>query len=479
MTSGEQILTFEAGGRSLAIPTRDVSEVVVAPKVTRVPQAPAGLQGVANLRGKVVPILSVDALLGGTAPVAGAKIIVLSGEHPIGLAVDAVHAMQSVGEVGGDSDATADLIETTEGPTRLLRLEPLLAGAFAGLRARRATSHAAEPTTAQAAVENTDVAFLQFELAGQAYALPLEQVREVMALPPETTALPKTDAVMAGVMPLRGELLALVSLRAVLGLPAATPDLAPRVVVASLGEATIGLLVDSVRAILRAQAADVGAVPSVLNRGAGEARIDSIVRTPGGLVSVLATERIFVEETVAAILAEGAGRGLAVEGEQKDEGAVEQFVLFRLGDETYGLPVAAVAEVVRLPETITRVPKAPAFVAGVMNHRGLVAPLIDQRRRFGVTGEAESRQRRVIIARLEDLTAGFIVDAVEQILDVPAEALQAAPELATGDTQVFDRIATIEHGGRLVLLVDPRQLLDQAERDIVRELARRSGAESA
>lgn len=479
MSAGQtQVLTFEAGGQSLAIAADEVAEVVSAPRVTRVPLAPASLQGLANLRGKVVPILSVEALLGGAPGAAPARVIVLSGDDPVGLAVDRVSAMRDVA-TAGSLDGLAELVETDSGPTRLLQRGPLLEAALAGLRARSAVERrSAGPGAEPVPAESADVAFLQFELAGQAYALPLEQVREVTLAPAQTTVLPQTDVMMLGVMPLRGDLLPLISMRALLGLPPKPSIAGDRVVVARLGEASLGLVVDGVRAILRVRKQDVGAVPSVLNRGAGEARIDAIVRTSSGLVSVLATERVFLEETVAQIIAEGGGRETATD-QQEGAGAVEQFVLFRLADEAYGLPVAAVREVVRLPDTVTRVPRAPDFVAGVMNHRGAVVPLIDQRRRFAVAGEAAARQRRVIVANVDDLIAGFIVDAVQQILNVPAEALRPAPDLAAAEAPLFDRIATLDLDGRLVLLVDPRQLLDQAERDIVRDVAQRSNATPA
>lgn len=475
---GDQILTFTAGGRALAIASRDVAEVVASPRVTRVPQSPPSLQGLANLRGRVVPILSVDVLLGGVSGDAATRVIILNGEHPIGLAVDGISAMRTADASAEADGAPADVIDTGDGPVRLLRIEPLLAATFAGRPQRATTAQVSEPQPLPASSARAEVGLLQFELAGQAFALPLEQVREVVAMPPDIAALPHADAVMVGVMPLRGDLLALVSLRALLGLPPAPAKAGARVVVASLGQADIGLQVDAVHAILRASEGDVGAVPSLLNRGAGEARIDAIVRTPGGLVSVLAAERIFEEETVAAIIAEGAGRAAESQRQQGGETAMEQFVLFRLADETYGLPIACVREVVRLPDVITRVPRAPGFLAGVMNHRGAVVPLIDQRRRFAVPGEAAG-QRRVIVAGLGDLTAGFIVDAVEQILSVSSEALRATPELAAADAPIFDRVVTIEVDGRLVLLVDPQRLLDQAERDLLRDVAARSMAPTA
>ena len=60
----------------------------------------------------------------------------------------------------------------------------------------------------------------------------------------------------------------------------------------------------------------------------------------------------------------------------------EQFIIFRLGDQEYGLPIAAVEEIARPPDHIARMPKAPAFIDGVMNLRGIVVPIVDLRRRF-------------------------------------------------------------------------------------------------
>jgi purine-binding chemotaxis protein CheW len=456
---GERVLIFAAAGQALAIDAGAVAEVVALPPLTRVPHAPRALAGLANLRGRVVPILAMDALLGRAGGELASRVILLDGADPLGLAVQRVTSMGQAGD------------------TQVLDLEQLLAGVSFTDGARPQRAGGRQPAArAEPIPQSADVAFLEFQLAGQAYGLPLEQVREVAALPENVTALPHTDAAMIGVIPVRGELVALVALRAVLGLPAAAPTSETRVVLVSVAGASLALMVDKVSAILRADARDVGAAPAVLNRGAGEARIDAIVRRPGGLVSVLAVERILHEDSIAQIIAEGAGRGGRSEADREDI-AMEQFILFRLGRETYGLPVAAVIEVVRLPEQVTRAPRAPDFVAGLMNHRGSVVPLVDQCRRFGAEETGDARHRRIVVARVGDLTAGFIVDAVEQILSVPAEDLQATPQIA--ETPVFDRVATVDVDGRMVLLVDPRQLLDQAERDIVRELAERSKSEPA
>jgi purine-binding chemotaxis protein CheW len=467
MATAPPVLTFGVARRRLAISAEAVAEVVAAPRLTRVPQAPAGLAGLANLRGKVVPVVSLAALLGEASALSAQRLIVLDREQPVALAVDEVTAVRELG-----AEAPAGLAEAPEDAIRLLDLDPLLVRAFEGLARAplaRAAAQAAPPAEPPP-LEAEERVFLTFDLAGQVYALPLAEVREAADLPAQITQLPRGDDTAVGVMRLRGALLPLVSLKALLGLPMdAGPGAA--VLVSALGEAAVGLVVDEARAILRVSADHIQPVPSVLNRGAGEARIDALARTQAGIVSILAVERIFSDEAVRRILAEGAGRIEAAHTDKTRDEAMEQFLLFRLGDERYGLPIAAVDEVLALPDRWTRTPRAPAFMAGVMNHRGAVLPLVDQRRRFEVAGETPGRRRRVIVVRLDDLAVGFVVDAVERIFDAAPGALHPAPELIAEGAAVFDRIATLELDGRPVLLIQPRELLDQAERDLVRSLA--------
>jgi purine-binding chemotaxis protein CheW len=151
---------------------------------------------------------------------------------------------------------------------------------------------------------------------------------------------------------------------------------------------------------------------------------------------------------------------------------VERFIVFQLGDEQYGLPIGAVDEIARRPESLTRVPRAPAFVEGVMNLRGAVIPVIDQRRRFATGGEAEPGRGRIIVMTISGLRAALAVDAVTEILAVPASDLEPAPGLATGDAAIFDRVARAGSDGRMILLIDPKVLLDAAERDLLGAIAR-------
>ena len=262
------------------------------------------------------------------------------------------------------------------------------------------------------------------------------------------------------------ELLPVVSLRHLLGLPKihAASD---RVVVARVGGVTIGLAVDRLRAILRVADHLIDPAPAILNRGEGEAQVQSICRLPQGreLLAILSGERLFRDEKMAPVLADGRDEDGAMQTNAA-EAALERFLVFRLGEEEYGLPLDAIDEVVRLPERLTRLPNAPDFIEGIITLRGKVIPVIDQRTRFASTG-AKAGRARIVVTRMEGRKAGFIVDTAAEILAVGPDDISATPDLAAEAGRLFSRVASLDGGKRLVLLIEPKELLDRAEQDML------------
>ena len=100
--------------------------------------------------------------------------------------------------------------------------------------------------------------------------------------------------------------------------------------------------------------------------------------------------------------------------------ADEQFIIFRLGEQEYGLPIAAVDEIARPPEQIARLAQGAGFVDGVMNLRGTVVPIIDLRRRFELASKEPAGGRRILVLALGGGKTGFMVDGVSEVMRVPA-----------------------------------------------------------
>ena len=155
----------------------------------------------------------------------------------------------------------------------------------------------------------------------------------------------------------------------------------------------------------------------------------------------------------------------SLKGSQEQE---LRFLVFRLGDDEFALPIdASRHEVARVPDQITRLPKTPKFLEGVVNLRGDVLPVVDQRRRFDMPVSEAKADRRLVVVRTERHRAGLIVDSVSEVLRCSSHALKPAPDL-TGDAfALVSSVINLESAQRIVLLLDPSELLSRAERGLL------------
>jgi len=142
-------------------------------------------------------------------------------------------------------------------------------------------------------------------------------------------------------------------------------------------------------------------------------------------------------------------------------------LVFRLGDGEFGLPIDAVVEVAQVPEQITRVPKTPRFLEGVINLRGDVLPVVDQRRRFDMPKIDNLEGRRLIVMKTDRYRAGLIVDSVSDVLRTYDESVEPPPDLTDATSRLIRGVINLEKTNRMVLLLDPTELLTRAEQGLL------------
>ena len=135
----------------------------------------------------------------------------------------------------------------------------------------------------------------------------------------------------------------------------------------------------------------------------------------------------------------------------------EQLVTFSLGSEEFGVDIMRVQEIIRIPP-ITRVPKAPNYVEGVINLRGNVIPVISLRTRFNMTRVADTDLSRIIVLQVQAKVFGIRVDAVTEVLRIDSEAIEPPPPIALGmDSQYIRGVGKI--GERLLILLELDQIM--------------------
>lgn len=137
--------------------------------------------------------------------------------------------------------------------------------------------------------------------------------------------------------------------------------------------------------------------------------------------------------------------------------AEEQLVTFSLGSEEFGVDIMKVQEIIRIPP-ITRVPKAPDYVEGVINLRGNVIPVVNLRVRFGMPPAEETDLSRIVVLQVKGKVFGVRVDGVTEVLRLDSESIEPPPPVALGMESHFIR-GVGKVGERLLILLNLEQIM--------------------
>lgn len=146
---------------------------------------------------------------------------------------------------------------------------------------------------------------------------------------------------------------------------------------------------------------------------------------------------------------------------------------FKLADEEYGLEILKVQEIIGMMN-VTRVPRTPAFIRGVINLRGKVIPVVDLRLKFGMDSQDDTDKTCIIVVQVmrggAKVTIGIIVDEVSEVLDIELEQIEETPSFGTSvDADFVMGMGKI--GDKVVMLLDVERVLTAGELDAVGGMA--------
>jgi purine-binding chemotaxis protein CheW len=146
--------------------------------------------------------------------------------------------------------------------------------------------------------------------------------------------------------------------------------------------------------------------------------------------------------------------------EQNSE-EVLQLVSFTLGKEEFGIDILKVQEINRTSQ-VTRVPNSPHFIEGVINLRGKVIPIVDLRKRFGMSTWQHDKNTRIIVVEVLSKTVGFIVDSVREVLRIPQSVVDPPPPIVAGiSSDYIEGVGKMDD--RLLILLNLEKALSSSE----------------
>lgn len=146
--------------------------------------------------------------------------------------------------------------------------------------------------------------------------------------------------------------------------------------------------------------------------------------------------------------------GFAVEREK-------QLVAFRVGREEFGVDVMKVEGVISMVD-ITRMPRAPGFVEGIINLRGQIIAVVDLAARLGIQAEERSSATRIVVVEAKEVKVGLLVDSPE-VINISPEDIEPSPAVALGEVESSFIQGVVKLGGRLLILLDMDRVLTEEE----------------
>ncbi|WP_166244791.1 chemotaxis protein CheW [Paenibacillus turpanensis] len=457
---GRQWVTFYLNEQLYGLPIETVKGIVRMERVTRVPFAEPYLEGLINQRGTLLTVVNGSRWIGHKSEHPPQKILILQGrERSAGLAVDRIaDVMVLEGESGRGSDADAlgqyeGFVMRGDTVIRVIRAEAVLdAVAGTGHGSKQGITAVGGTAPGHSSLQGEDEAqredalpILQFAIAGESYALPMKQVKEIAPMPEKLEPIQGMPSSFMGLGLFRdGRMMPVVNTAVLLfGQSVGRPA---RVICVELPTATgvlrIGLAVSQVNEVRRLrQDAPVGMPGSFKQLADG---IQSVHHLNGStkpifllglehlldktgvlpfLISSTAAGTWKSPESAAAALGLDAGAETTV-GLSAHGAAKELYVFFRLQGQEFGIPAAKVREITRVTP-IRQIPFAPDGVAGLTNIRGQLVTVVDANEKLQL-GSREENLGQLVVMQGRGASRCIGVEQVTRVLSVSLEQLQQA-----------------------------------------------------
>jgi purine-binding chemotaxis protein CheW len=145
-------------------------------------------------------------------------------------------------------------------------------------------------------------------------------------------------------------------------------------------------------------------------------------------------------------------------GNRRGDQSVSQFVGFRLDNEDYAIAITKIQEII-LMKPITRIPQVPGYIEGLINLRGSVIPIVNLRKRFGLSAHEADDETRTIVVNIHDKTVGCVVDAVTKVMRINRDQIQPPPlSVLSNAHQFISGLAQLED--RLLIILDIEKLFE-------------------
>lgn len=475
-----QLVTFLLGDDEFGADIMDVKEIIRVPEITKVPNAPGYVEGACNLRGNVLPIIDGRTRFNLERKLKdeNSRVLVIDVEgKATGVIVDRVSEVMRVSTAdieeppqivkNVDSDYLNGVVKLDNGNRLVMLLDVVKALKVNTVGKEKPNGRNVDKQKAASIISSSiaesinEEQLVSFLLDREEYAIGIMDVKEIIRIP-QIVKVPNCEAYIEGVVSIRNNLLPIINLRTYFGMDYKEIDDHTRILVVDMGSFTAGIMVDKISEVLRVQTSFIQPPPK-FSKNSGE-QLKGVAKLNNGkrMILLLEPSKLISADEISAIT----GKSETSE-EQAEEKSItaqildeEQLVTFKIDMEEYGIKIANVQEINRMTE-VTKIPRAPYFIEGIVNLRGNVIPALDLRRLFNLTDKQVTDATRIIIVDFSGKRTGIIVDSVSEVLRFEKTLIQAPPDILSSgiDSDYVESVGKLDGGKRMILILDIGKVL--------------------
>jgi len=474
-----QLVTFQLGDDEFGADIMDVKEIIRVPDITKVPNAPIYVEGACNLRGNVLPVIDGRTrfnLERKTKDESSRVLVIDVDGKATGIVVDKVSEVIRVNTdhieeppqiiKNVDSDYLNGVVKLDNGNRLIMLLDVVSALNVKSDVKDLINGHGQSGEKKNALVNNAiaesidEEQLVSFLLNKEEYAIGIMKVKEIIRVP-EIVKIPNCEDYIEGVVSLRNNLLPIIDLRTYFGMEHMDINDNTRILVVDMGSFTAGIMVDKISEVLRVPTSIIQPPPK-FSAQSGE-QLKGVAKLNNGkrMILILEPSKLILDDEISGISGlngtqDTTENSIAIE--LIDE---EQLVTFKIDMEEYGVKIANVEEINRMPE-VTKIPRAPYFIEGIVNLRGNVIPALDLRRFFKLSEREITDATRIIIVDFEGKRTGIVVDSVSEVIRFEKNLIETPPDILSSgiDSDYVEGVGKLDDGKRMILILDISKVLN-------------------
>lgn len=454
----EEILIIRHDEVSFGISTALIGQILRVPDITSLALSPPEVRGLCAVGGGIVTVLDFNLLLG-LKPCSeqnqGSRVITLNEEmSALALLVDEVTVSLSIDQakieyLDVQDEAIVAIVHHEDSLIQIVNLEYVI-GAIRRVKIETQPVSEKNSYAGTTLMQENDMSrYLVFKMGLEEYALPIDDLREILSADINITAMAGSNEEIIGMMSLREELVVVADLRCYYGFEPQVSD-KNRIMIVQMHNKTLGLMIDAIVDIHEFAKSDIDA----MSGSQDDNRIAGVIRNGNKLISLIDNSAL------ESLLERNSDIVVTNDVSAVNENAVQmvEVVIFKLGSEEYAFSIEEVAEIIDMTP-VTPVANATEMVDGIINIRGQIVTIGSLHKRLGISAPTHGEQK-IIICHAPKGRIGFFVNTVSDVLSV--DPAQMREEESTNG--LFSNVIHLDEGKRLVLLFnrDISQLLEAA-----------------